>query len=59
MVYSSFLACGVAHQALDAINPKGDDILIQGILLCSYLIYILPIFKDVDQLVCLLLGWQK
>ena len=24
------LACGVAHQALDAINPNGDDILIQG-----------------------------
>ena len=23
-------ACGVAHQALEEINPKGDDILVQG-----------------------------
>lgn len=23
-------ACGVAHQALECIDPKGEDILIQG-----------------------------
>ena len=23
-------ACGVAHQALEEINPRGDDILVQG-----------------------------
>ena len=23
-------ACGVAHQALEAIDPKGDNILVQG-----------------------------
>ena len=27
------LACGVAHQALEEIDPKGDNILIQGTLL--------------------------
>lgn len=26
----SFIALGVAHQALEEINPAGDDILIQG-----------------------------
>ncbi len=30
MFYS---ACGVAHQALESIDPKGDDILIQGTFL--------------------------
>ncbi len=29
-------ACGVAHQALESIDPKGDDILIQGEYSSSY-----------------------
>ena len=28
--YISFLACGVAHQALEAIEPAGEDVLILG-----------------------------
>ena len=26
----TIVACGVAHQALEGIQPKGEDILIQG-----------------------------
>ena len=33
MINFLLIACGVAHQALDSINPRGDNILIQGILL--------------------------
>lgn len=27
---SLYIACGVAHQALEGIEPKGEDILVQG-----------------------------
>ena len=30
IIFCMHIACGVAHQALKGIEPKGEDILIQG-----------------------------
>ena len=56
------VACGVAHQALEEIEPAGDNILVQGAYLvsgshCHY--PCLGLAQVVVQWVYLELGWPE
>lgn len=60
----SISALGVAHQALEEINPSGDNILIQGKRWrlqqdAVYSVTHVVVLQDVAQLDCLVLALQR
>ena len=51
IIMFSATACGVAHQALEGIDPKGQDILIQGtycvcVIFRSVLCYVIVMYMQ-------------